>query len=226
LREAFHEELQGLSDTLVEMTGLVHSAMTRATTALLDSDLTLAESVIAADERLDALHHELEDRAYTLLARQAPVAGDLRTIVAALRMSADLERMGDLARHVAQVARRRYPGAAVPADVRAVIVQMGQVATRIVLKAGAVIADRNIKIALELERDDDEMDRLHRELFTLLLDDEWAHGMEAAIDLTLLGRFYERFADHAVSVAERVIFLVTGDFPNTIPEPAPPLATP
>jgi phosphate transport system protein len=122
--------------------------------------------------------------------------------------------MGDLARHVAQVARRRYPGAAVPADIRAVIVQMGQVATRIVLKAGAVIADRDVKIALELDRDDDEMDRLHRELFTLLLDDEWEHGIEAAIDLTLLGRFYERFADHAVSVAQRVVFLVTGDFPG------------
>jgi phosphate transport system protein len=220
VREAFHEELKSLSDTLVEMTGLVHSAMTRATTALLDSDLELAESVIAADERLDALHHHLEDRSYTLLARQAPVAGDLRTIVAALRMSTDLERMGDLARHVAQVARMRYPGGAVPADVRAVIVQMGQVATRIVLKAGAVIADRDIKIALELDRDDDEMDRLHRELFTLLLDHDWPHGMEAAIDLTLLGRFYERFADHAVSVAERVVFLVTGDFPAASAEPS------
>ncbi|RZS87609.1 PhoU-like phosphate uptake regulator [Motilibacter rhizosphaerae] len=215
LRDAFHEELDALSDQLVEMTGLVHSAMTRATTALLDADLGIAESVIAADERLDALHHDLEERAYDLLARQQPVATDLRIIVAALRMSADLERMGDLARHVAQVARMRYPSVAVPADVRATLVQMGQVATRIVLKAGSIVADKDVKIALELERDDDEMDRLHRDLFTLLLADDWDHGIEAAIDLTLLGRYYERFADHAVAVAQRVVFLVTGEHPGT-----------
>ncbi|WP_130493708.1 phosphate signaling complex protein PhoU [Motilibacter rhizosphaerae] len=215
MRDAFHEELDALSDQLVEMTGLVHSAMTRATTALLDADLGIAESVIAADERLDALHHDLEERAYDLLARQQPVATDLRIIVAALRMSADLERMGDLARHVAQVARMRYPSVAVPADVRATLVQMGQVATRIVLKAGSIVADKDVKIALELERDDDEMDRLHRDLFTLLLADDWDHGIEAAIDLTLLGRYYERFADHAVAVAQRVVFLVTGEHPGT-----------
>ena len=196
------------------MTRLVHSAMARATTALLDSDLSLAESVIAADEQLDKIHHDLEERSYDLLARQQPVATDLRLIVAGLRMSADLERMGDLARHLAQVCRMRYPNSAIPADLRPTIVEMGQVAGRIVLKAGAVVADKDVKIALELEQDDDEMDRLHRSLFTILLDDAWSHGIEAAIDLTLIGRYYERFADHAVAVARRVVFLVTGEHPS------------
>ncbi|RKS79981.1 phosphate transport system protein [Motilibacter peucedani] len=214
MRDAFHDELDALSDQLVEMTRLVHSAVSRATTALLDADLDLAESVIAADEQLDAIHHDLEERSYDLLARQQPVATDLRIIVAGLRMSADLERMGDLARHLAQVARMRYPSSAIPADIRAITAQMGAVAGRIVLKAGSVVADKDVKAALELERDDDEMDALHRQLFTVLLDDDWGQGVEAAIDLTLIGRYYERFADHAVAVARRVVYLVTGEHPT------------
>jgi phosphate transport system protein len=126
-------------------------------------------------------------------------------------MVADLERMGDLARHVASVARRRYPESAVPADLRAVILEMGQVASRIVAKAGSVIASHDVATASELEADDDEMDRLHRTLFTHLLAPGWGGGVETAIDVTACGRYYERFADHAVSVAKRVVFLVTGE---------------
>ena len=139
------------------------------------------------------------------------MATDLRVIVTSLRMSADLERMGDLARHVAKLARLRYPETAIPAEVAAVVVEMGQVAERIVAKTGSVIATRDLAMALELETDDDAMDRLHRELFQLLLGPAWTHGVEAAVDVTLCGRYYERFADHAVSVARRVVFLVTGE---------------
>jgi phosphate transport system protein len=210
MREQFHEELDGLSDLLVEMTRRVGSAVGRATTALLDADLALAESVIGADEAIDALQVDLEERSLALLARQAPVATDLRVIVTGLRMSADLERMGDLARHVAKLARMRYPESAIPAELRATILQMGQVAERIVAKTGSVIASRDLAVAGELETDDDVMDSLHRELFAVLLDDEWEHGIETAVDVTLCGRYYERFADHAVSVAQRVTFLVTG----------------
>ena len=148
------------------MTRLVGSAINRASTALLDADLTLAESVIAADDAVDALRDELDRRAFDLLARQQPVASDLRTIVTSLRMSADLERMGDLARHVARIARRRFPDSAVPPELRSTIVEMSQVAERLVAKTGSVIATQDVAAALELERDDDEMDRLHRELFT------------------------------------------------------------
>ena len=147
-----------------------------------------------------------------MLARQQPVATDLRTIVTSMRMSADLERMGDLARHVAKVARRRYPDSAVPATLRATLLEMGQVAERIVAKAGSVIASRDVALAVQLEQDDDEMDRLHRQLFAQLLGGNWSYGMEAAVDITLVGRYYERFADHAVSVARRVVYLVTGEW--------------
>lgn len=211
MREAYLEELESITDSLVQMTNLVGSAMNRATTALLDADLTIAESVITADETIDLLYRDVEERAFDLLVRQAPVAGDLRVIVTSLRMVADLERMGDLALHVAKVARRRYPASAIPAEVRDTILEMGQTAQRIVTKAGSVVAGRDLAKAVELERDDDVMDDLHRQLFVALIDHEWTHGIEAAIDITLCGRYYERFADHAVSVARRVTYLVTGD---------------
>jgi phosphate transport system protein len=212
MRDAFHEELARTSEQLVEMTRLAGSAMAQATTALLDADLALAESVIAADEELDRMQRELDDTALDLLARQQPVATDLRTIVTGMRMSADLERMGDLARHVAKVARRRYPDSAVPPELRATVLEMGQVAERIVAKAGSVIAGNDVAAAVQLEQDDDDMDRLHRQVFGALLGGSWDHGIEAAVDITLVGRYYERFADHAVSVARRVVYLVTGEW--------------
>ncbi len=211
MREQFHDELQSLSDILVEMTRLVGSAISRATVALLDSDLAVAESVISADEEIDALQSEFEERSLALLALQQPVATDLRVIITGLRMSADLERMGDLARHVAKVARMRHPHSAIPPELRGTVQEMGQVAERIVAKTGTVIADRDVARALELEVDDDAMDALHRRLFTALLSDDWAHGIEPAIDVTLCGRYFERFADHAVSAARRVVYLVTGE---------------
>jgi phosphate transport system protein len=211
MRNAFQEELDAMSADLVSMCDLTASAMDRATTALMDADLDIAESVIAKDEEVDRIQRQLEERAYDLLARQQPVATDLRTIVASLRMSADLERMGDLARHIAKLARLRYPDTAVPGPLRVTILQMNQTAVRIAVKAASVIATRDVDTALEIERDDDEMDRLHRTLFAELLDKQYEISLETAIDVTLAGRFYERFADHAVSVANRVVFLVTGE---------------
>jgi len=218
MRKAFHEELDRVAETLVEMTHLASSAMSRATTALLDADIHLADSVIAADAEIDARRAELDLMSFDLLARQQPVATDLRMVVTSMRMSADLERMGDLARHVARAARRRFPDPAVPAPLRATVVEMGQVAELLVAKAGAVIASHDVEQALQVERDDDEMDRLHRELFTDLLDVASPYSIEAAIDVTLVSRYYERFADHAVAVARRVIFLVTGQQPQDVVE--------
>jgi phosphate transport system protein len=211
MREQFHGELASLSEQMVEMTRLAGSAINRATRAVLDADLALAESVITADEELDRIQAAIEAKSLELLARQQPVATDLRTIVTGLRMSADLERMGDLARHVAKLARLRYPNSPIPAQLRSTVLEMGQVAERVVAKTGSVIAGRDLALASELEQDDDEMDRLHRELFTVILAPTWEDGVEAAVDVTLCGRFYERFADHAVSVARRVTFLVTGE---------------
>ena len=210
MREAFHEQLESITTQLVEMTRLAGSAMARATTALLDADLHLAEDVITGDRALDSAREHLDALAVDLLARQQPVATDLRTVVTALRMSSDLERMGDLARHVAKVARLRFPNSAVPVELRGHILQMGQVAELVVTKSGSIIAARDVEAALNLERDDDVMDDLHRRLFTVLATSE--APTETIVDLTLLGRYYERFADHAVSVARRVVYLVTGEY--------------
>jgi phosphate transport system protein len=211
VRDAYHEELDAITAQLVELSAMVSSAIGRATSALLDADLQLAESVIAGDELIDAVYHDTENRAFDLLARQQPVAGDLRALVTSLRMVADLERAGDMALHVAKIARRRHPGSAVPAQLRSTILEMGQVAQLIMSKAGDCIAHRDVDIAAQLESDDDAMDELHRRLFTALIDETWTDGIEAAIDITLAGRYYERFADHAVSVARRVVYLVTGE---------------
>jgi phosphate transport system protein len=212
MRHLYREELDALGAGLVEMIRLVEVAMSRASQALLSADLPLAEAVIAGDEEVDRLQHELEDRAFELLARQQPVAGDLRVIVTSLRMSADLERMGDHARHLAKLARLRYPEPAVPAGLRPTITAMTEVAAGMVRKIGRVVADSDVAAALELERDDDAMDRLHRGLFAALLGSgRDGLDVETAIDLTLVGRYYERYADHAVSVAHRVVYLVTGE---------------
>ncbi|MDI3388267.1 phosphate signaling complex protein PhoU [Streptomyces sp. B-S-A8] len=222
MRDAYHEELDSIGEGLVEMARLVGSAIGRATTAMLDADLKLAESVIAADQKVDDLQHDLEARAIALLARQQPVATDLRIVVTSLRMSADLERSGDLAQHVAKLARLRFPELVVPHDLHATILEMGQLAQRLMAKAAEVIVTKDIDLALQLEQDDDEMDQLHRTLFQHLMDDRWKHGIETAVDVTLLGRYYERFADHAVSVAKRVVYLVTGEHADELQPPTGP----
>jgi phosphate transport system protein len=211
VRDQYHEDLDGITLSLVDITRLAGSAINRATRALLDADLDAAESVIAGDETIDALYARIEADAFDLLARQQPVASDLRVIIASLRMVADIERMGDLALHLAKVARRRHPASAIPAELQATVLEMGQVAQRICATCSSVIAGRDIVVAARLERDDDVMDDLHRRLLATLLDDRWQGGIESAIDVTLCGRYYERFCDHAVSVARRVTFLVTGE---------------
>ncbi|MFE1881238.1 phosphate signaling complex protein PhoU [Streptomyces diastatochromogenes] len=211
MREAYHEKLASISEALVDMANLVGSAMGMATTALLDADLQLAEIVISGSEKADDLQRDLESRAVAVLARQQPVATDLRVVVTSLRMSADLERCGALAQHVAKLARMRYPERAVPRDLRRTILEMGQLAQRLMAQATEVLITHDVDAALQLEKDDDRMDELHRTIFQHLMDEQWHHGVETAVDVTLVGRYYERFADHAVSVAQRVVYLVTGE---------------
>ncbi|MGZ4759456.1 MAG: phosphate signaling complex protein PhoU, partial [Acidimicrobiales bacterium] len=201
MRDTYHEQLAEVGDGLIEMSRLVGSAVSKATTALLDADLETADAVIAADEKVNQLYRNLDDVAVQLLARQQPVATDLRAIVTGLRMSSDLERVGDYAVHIAKVAKRRYPASVVPVELRATILEMGQAATRIAVKAGTVIATRDLTLAAQLLADDDTIDDLHAALFEKLLSENFTHGVEAAIDLALLGRYYERLADHAVSVS-------------------------
>jgi phosphate transport system protein len=212
MRDAFHEELDAINNTLVDLSHRVDKAIERATHALLTADLALAEQVIADDKQIDEIQHALDARTIDLMARQQPVASDLRALVVSLRMSADLERMGDLAHHIAKSARMRYPATAVPPELLLTVQEMGAAATKICKKTGIVISSRDTAMALELEKDDDELDHLHRKLFIALLDPAWPHGIETAIDMTLIGRYYERFGDHAVSISRRVYFMVTGEY--------------
>ncbi|HEY3090838.1 MAG TPA: phosphate signaling complex protein PhoU [Jatrophihabitantaceae bacterium] len=216
MRDIYHDELDDIGKSLVAMTQLVRAAMERATNALLDGDLSGAERVISDDPRIDALREQLEERSFQMIARQQPVATDLRVLVTTLHVAADLERMGDLARHIAKVARMRFPEVATPPELRDVISQMGTVALSLVDKVQQVIEGRDVELAEAVEAEDDSMDALHRKLFTLLLAPHWSHSLEAAIDMTLIGRYYERYADHAVSVAQRIVFIVTGQHPEPL----------
>ena len=211
MRQAYQTRLIDLGEHGGRMCRLASNAMNDATKALLNSDLALAESVIGLDLEIDEMRANAEDVALELLALQAPVASDLRVVVSALWIVADLQRMGALAIHVAKAARRRHPAPVLPEPVRPIFERMGTVAVDLANKAERVLLDRDITLAKTLEADDDQMDALHRELFSALLSPDWAHGVAPAVDLSLLGRFYERFADHAVAVARRVIFLVTGE---------------
>jgi phosphate transport system protein len=216
MRDEFRADLHIVSQLLVDMAEAVRAAMQKATKALLTADRDAAELVIARDAEIDSLYRQVEERSSDLLARQAPVASDLRAVVTALQIAADLERMGDLADHVAKVALRRHPSPAVPAELREVFGEMAVVAERIAEKIAAVLSKPDADLAAELDRDDDAMDALHRTLFSILLNDEWPYGAETAIDGALLGRFYERYADHAVNAGRRVVYLVTGE--SVIPQ--------
>ena len=221
MRTAYHEQLDALTNQLGEMCGLAGVAMERATQALLQADLVLAEQVITDHEQIAAMSAKAEEAAFVLLALQAPVAGDLRAIVSSIQIVADVDRMGALALHVAKIARRRHPQHALPEEVNGYFAEMGRVAVELGNSAQEVLLTRDPEKAARISEEDDAMDDLHRHLFTVLMDKEWKHGVTAAVDVTLLSRFYERFADHAVEVARRVIFQATGQFAGRRGVPGP-----
>ncbi len=216
MRDVYQEQLDELADALAGMCTRVAEAMETATRALLEVDLQLAEEVITEDIRVDETRAVAEEKAFALLALQAPVATDLRIVVSAIHGAGDIERMGDLALHVAQAARRRHPQPVLPDEVAGYFAEMGRVGVALALKAGDVIRTRDLGRAAELERDDDAMDDLHRHMFSVLMDQNWSHGVGPAVDITLLARFYERYADHAVAVARRIVYVVTGQMPGPL----------
>lgn len=210
MRNVFHQQLDDLKTGIAGLCERTGTAMAGATDALLQPNLQIAEEVI---DRYSGITHEctsLETDAFTILARQAPVAGDLRAVVSALKDVADVQRMGALAAHIARIARRCHPNVAVPDNVVSYFAEMGRIAVRISHDAKHVVLCGDPEQAAQLRADDEAMDDLHKQLFTTVMDPDWTHGTAAAVDVTLLSRYYERFADHAVEVADRVIFRTTG----------------
>ncbi|KSZ58430.1 PhoU family transcriptional regulator [Rhodococcus pyridinivorans KG-16] len=214
MRVVYNEQMGELGDLLGEMAGLAGTAMERSTRALLEADLALAEQVIDEHEKITELGAICEEKAFQLLALQGPVAGDLRAVVSGIQIVADIDRMGALALHIAKATRRRHPKHVLPDEVKGYFAEMGRIAVALGAATREILETRDPTRAARLHHEDEAMDDLHRHLFTVLMDREWEHGVAAAVDVTLLGRYYERFADHAVEVGRRVIFLVTGKLPT------------
>ena len=208
----FLEQLAGLLD---QMCTEAATSLRGATAGLLDGRLRLAEKVATGD-RIGPLRVRVEQVATDALLFHAPVAGDLRDVVSAIRSSADLDRMGVLARHVAEAALRRRSGCAVPEQVRPAFAEMNRLGVEMALKVAEVVRTRNVLLAVELDADDEAMDALHARMFGVLMDRSWPHGVATAVDVTLLARYYERFADHAVLVADETVTAVTGRRPQEV----------
>jgi phosphate transport system protein len=212
VREVFQQELADVQIRLVEIAGLVERAIEQATTAFNSSDVSLAETVIAEDHKIDELAASLDELAIDILARQQPVARDLRIVVSALRISASLERMGDLAEHIAQLARTRFPEKVVPKDLRPTFKELGRLDVSIAKKLTRLLESESSELADEIRDDDDLIDDLHLSVFDKVLGETWKGGAVDIVDSTLASRYHERFADHAVSIAKKVQYLQTGDW--------------
>ncbi|MDR2702847.1 MAG: phosphate signaling complex protein PhoU [Cellulomonadaceae bacterium] len=193
------------------MADAVHEAMQHAGQALLTSDHLMAQQVIVDDAKIDLMQRKVDERCVHILAQQAPVATDLRTLVAALRMSSTLERMGDLARHIAEIARGRYPDRVFTPEVEPIFAKMVEAAIDASAQVTRLLRSRDLELAHTIQRDDNILDNLHMQTFAALLDPDWAGSTQESVDITLLGRFLERFGDHAASIARRIVFLVTGE---------------
>lgn len=212
MREVFHQSLEDVQSRLVEIAELVTVAIDKATRAFSSSDVALAEEVIADDRLIDERTLALDELAIEILAMQQPVARDLRIVVTALRVSASLERMGDMAEHIAQLARTRYPDRAIPKGLKGTFTRMGELDVRISRTLTELLRTQDLTIADEIRNSDDDVDELHASVFEKVLSDSWQGEAGATVDATLASRYHERFADHAVSIAKKVIYLGTGDW--------------
>ncbi|TQL47034.1 PhoU-like phosphate uptake regulator [Homoserinimonas aerilata] len=212
MREVFQQELQEVQERLVEIASLVAVSIENATRAFNESNVSLAEQVIADDDKIDELAINLDELAINILARQQPVARDLRIVVSALRISSSLERMGDMADHIAQLARYRFPDKVVPKSLRKTFVEMGQLDVEMARKLAELLRTEDVQLAEEIRNDDDRIDALHLSVFEKVLGETWKGGAEDTVDATLASRYHERFADHAVSIAKKVHYLATGDW--------------
>jgi phosphate transport system protein len=218
MREVFQQELREVQDRLVEIAHLVAASIENATRAFNESNVTLAESVIANDVRIDELSTNLDELSIQILARQQPVARDLRIVVSALRISASLERMGDIAEHIAQLARYRFPDKVIAASLRSTFAEMGRLDVEIAHKLAELLTTEDVQLAEQIRNEDDRIDALHVSVFDAVLGETWKGEAVDTVDATLASRYHERFADHAVSIAKKVQYLATGDW--SVSEPS------
>jgi phosphate transport system protein len=212
MREVFQQELAEVQERLVEIATLVAESIDNATRAFNEVNVALAEQVIEDDDKIDDAAAELDELAINILARQQPVARDLRIVVSALRISASLERMGDMAEHIAQLSRYRFPDKVVPKSLRPTFVEMGAVDVSIARKLVELLRTEDVQLAEEIRNDDDKVDALHLSVFDKVLGETWKGEAIDTVDATLASRYHERFADHAVSIAKKVQYLATGDW--------------
>jgi phosphate transport system protein len=210
MRQTFRAELDSLIDGLARAARLAGQMMTNASTALNQADLGLAKLVISDQGEMKALCDDMDQRCVTLLVLQAPVATDLRMVVAVMHAVGDVGRMCNLAQHIAKIAQMKHPTVPIPGDVRPVFARMGMLAARLAQDAATAIESQDPLSAHRLAQTDEEVDALRRQTFQILFAENWSHGVEPAVDAALIGRYYERFADHAVAIARQVSFLVTG----------------
>jgi phosphate transport system protein len=212
MREVFHQSLEDVQARLVEIAELVTVAIDKATRAFGTSDVALAEEVIEADAVIDEKAVELDELAIEILARQQPVARDLRIVVSALRMSASLERMGDIAEHIAQLTRMRFPERAIPKGLKSTFLKMGELDVEAARQLTELLRTQDGDLIEQIRNADDNLDELHVSVFEKVLSDSWQGDPSATVDATLASRYHERFGDHAVSVAKKVAYLSTGDW--------------
>lgn len=212
MREVFQSELHEVQERLVEIAELVVISMKNATTAFGEVQVELAEQVIEDDTKIDELALSLDELSIQILARQAPVARDLRIVVSALRISASLERMGDMAEHIAQLARYRFPEKVIAKGLRGTFRKMGELDVEIAEVLVKLLKTQELAYAEQIRDLDDKIDELHLSVFDKVLGETWAGTPVDTVDATLASRYHERFADHAVSIAKKVKYLSTGEW--------------
>jgi phosphate transport system protein len=215
IRKTFHNELDEVRDDLVRLAGMVTEALAAGTAALLASDLQAAERIIAGDDEIDALTMQIEEHCFRLLALQAPMAADLRQVIVAIRMSSEIERSADLVTNTMKATRRLY-GKELDPRLRGLIERMSQQVHRLFRLAIDAYVDRNEGLAAALDDMDDDIDDMHAEYIRTIFEvyEERGSDLQTAVQLALVGRYYERIADHAVNLGERVRYMVSGWLPE------------
>jgi phosphate transport system protein len=215
VRRNFHHELDLLQEDIVRMAGMVTESLAQATQAFLDGDLAAADEIQSGDDIIDTMALEAEERCYQLLALQQPMASDLRALTTAIRLIAEIERSGDLVVNIMKAARRIY-GTEIDPRTRGLIERLGDQVHRLFRLSIDAYVDRNVGLAAALDDMDDAVDELHVDFISSIFEtrESGELPLQVAVQLALVGRFYERIGDHAVNIGERVRYMVTGWLPE------------